>query len=115
MSDIDTLTEKFEETEFTRPYFSIFYGFYDERADEWLYVGQAKYGISRLDNHLNSRRGSDLLGNVDRDDQRDVYVDAKEYIKRDVKVKYVEIPDNSKRDRVERRIIQSLRPKYNKQ
>lgn len=115
MSNVSQLVEKFEEAELGQLYLSIVYAFYDGRTDEWLYVGQAKDGISRLDDHLNSHRGSDLLGNVDRDDQRDVYADAKEYMRRHVKVKYVEVPDNSERNRVEKQLIRSLAPRYNKQ
>jgi excinuclease UvrABC nuclease subunit len=117
MGGIEDLVQQFDSEEFQRPYISVVYGFYDQREEEWLYIGKTKNAISRLDDHLNNRdKGSNLLtflGNED--DGRNQYYDAKEYIRRHVGLKFVEIPDKSRRSRVERRLINKHNPVYNTQ
>ncbi len=117
MGGIEDLVQQFDSEEFQRPYITVVYGFYDQREEEWLYIGKAKDAIGRLDDHLNVRnKGSNLLtflGNED--DGRNQYYDAKEYIRRHVGLKFVEIPDKSRRSRVERRLINKHNPVYNTQ
>lgn len=116
MGEIEDLVQQFDSEEFQRSYTSAVYGFYDQREEEWLYIGKAKDTISRLDGHLNTRnRGSNLLAFLGDDDDRNQYDDAKSYIRRHVGLKSVEISDKSRRSRVERKLINKHNPVYNTQ
>lgn len=91
---------------------SAVYGIYDGRSGECLYIGGAKWLISRLNDHYNTRSGSQIKAFVEEDDEIDI--DARTVWKR-TEIKYVSGIEGGQagRKRVESALIRELNPRYN--
>ncbi|MFD1642580.1 hypothetical protein [Halohasta litorea] len=97
----------------TEPHiWSAVYGIYDSRSGDCLYIGEAKWLISRLNDHYNTRTGSQIKAFVESDDEVDI--DASNVWVR-TEIKYVSgIEGGQKgRKRIESTLIQELDPRYN--
>lgn len=91
---------------------SAVYGIYDSQSGECLYVGEAKWLVSRLNDHYNTRSGSQLKAFVEGDEAIDI--DASNVWER-TEVKYVGGIEGGQegRKRVESVLIRELEPRYN--
>lgn len=91
---------------------SAVYGIYDSRSSDCLYIGEAKWLISRLNDHYNTRSGSQIKAFVEDDEGIDI--DASDVWER-TEIKYVSGIDGGKkgRKRVESALIRELEPRYN--
>lgn len=91
---------------------SVVYGIYDTESGECFYVGEAKWLVSRLNDHYNTRTGSQIKAFVENDDSIDI--DATDVWERTA-VKYVDGIEDGKagRMRVESALIDELNPRYN--
>lgn len=87
----------------------VVYGIFDDRTGECLYVGEAKWLISRLNDHYNTRTGSQIKAFVEDDDAIDI--DATNVWERTA-IKYVEGLGDARYE-VEQRLIERLTPRYN--
>ncbi|WP_136589477.1 GIY-YIG nuclease family protein [Salinigranum halophilum] len=104
--------EEFKSKRRERHVRSAVYGIYDRQSGECLYIGEAKWLISRLNDHYNTRSGSQIKAFVEADDGIDI--DASTVWGR-TDVKYVSGIDGGKqgRRRVEAALIRELEPRYN--
>jgi hypothetical protein len=91
---------------------SAVYGIYDGRSGECLYIGEAKWLVSRLNDHYNTRSGSQIKAFVEADESIDI--DASTVWER-TEVKYVSGIEGGQagRKRVESVLIDELDPRYN--
>ena len=111
-TDTQAIVTEFKRREPQPHAHSVVYGIYDSRTGECLYVGEAKWLVSRLNDHYNTRSGSQIKAFVEDDDEIDI--DASNVWKRTA-VKYVAGVDGGKggRREVESLLIDQLDPRYN--
>lgn len=91
---------------------SAVYGIYDRRTGDCLYIGEAKWLVSRLNDHYNTRSGSQIKAFVEDDEEIDI--DADNVWER-TEIKYVSGIEGGKKGRtdVESALIDELEPRYN--
>jgi hypothetical protein len=91
---------------------SAVYGIYDSRTKECLYIGEAKWLVSRLNDHYNTRSGSQIKAFVEGDET--IGIDASNVWER-TEVKHVSGIEGGQqgRKRVESALIRELEPRYN--
>lgn len=91
---------------------SAVYGIYDSQTKECLYIGEAKWLVSRLNDHYNTRSGSQIKAFVEGDET--IGIDASNVWER-TEVKYVSGIEGGQqgRERVESALIRGLEPRYN--
>ena len=91
---------------------SAVYGIYDSHSGECLHVGEAKWLVSRLNDHSNTRSGSQIKAFVEGDETIDI--DASNVWER-TEVTYVSGIEGGQegRKRVESVLIRELEPRYN--
>lgn len=111
-TDTQAIVDRFREREPTPHAHSVVYGIYDRRTGEPLYVGEAKWLISRLNDHYNTRSGSQIKAFVEDDEEIDI--DANTVWDRTA-IKYVAgiAGGASGRRTVESMLIDQLDPRYN--
>lgn len=111
-TDTQATVAAFREREPTPHAHSVVYGIYDRQTGECLYVGEAKWLVSRLNDHYNTRSGSQIKAFVEADDT--VSIDASNVWERTA-VKFVAGIDGGAEGRrsVESILIDQLDPRYN--
>ncbi|PSQ20679.1 hypothetical protein BRD04_07655 [Halobacteriales archaeon QS_9_67_17] len=111
-TDVQEWVEEFKRKE-TEPHIkSAVYGIYDSVTGECLYIGEAKWLISRLNDHYNTRTGSQIKAFVKSDDEIDINPDN---VWKRTEVKYVSGIEAKQegRKQVESTLIRELNPRYN--
>lgn len=111
-TDVQAHVEEFKAKQTEKHVRSAVYGIYDSHSGNCLYIGEAKWLISRLNDHYNTRSGSQIKAFVEGDDGIDI--DATNVWER-TEVKYVSgIEGGQKgRRRIESALIRELEPRYN--
>jgi len=104
--------EEFKRREPEPHVWSAVYGIYDSQTGECLYVGEAKWLISRLNDHYNTRSGSQIKAFVENDDS--IEIDATNVWQRTA-IKYISGIEGGQKGRknVESVLIDELEPRYN--
>lgn len=113
-TEVQDHVEEFQQSEPESHVRSVVYGIYDSRSGECLYIGEAKWLISRLNDHYNTRSGSQIKAFVE--DDAEIGIDATNVWKR-TEIKYVSGIEEGKkgRKRVESALIREENPRYNTQ
>ncbi|RNJ25677.1 GIY-YIG nuclease family protein [Halosegnis longus] len=111
-TELRDVVNDFKEKEPTPHVRSAVYGIFDAETRACLYIGEAKWLISRLNDHYNTRTGSQIKAFVENDDEIDI--DASNVWERTA-VKYVSGIDGGQKGRkeVESVLIEELNPRYN--
>lgn len=111
-TEVQQHIQEFKEEEPEPHVRSAVYGIYDSQSGECLYIGEAKWLISRLNDHYNTHSGSQIKAFVGEDDEIDI--EASNVWER-TETKYVSGIEGGQVGRmsVERALIRELNPRYN--
>jgi hypothetical protein len=111
-TDVQDHVSSFKSAETESHIRSAVYGIYDSQSGECLYIGEAKWLISRLNDHYNTLTGSQIKAFVEADEKIDI--DATNVWER-TDIKYVSGIDGGQKGRkaVESILIDDLPPRYN--
>jgi len=108
---MDEIIQKFKSKNLVKPKISAVYGIYT-LSGECLWIGETENLYSRLDDHYHSSRGSTIRGCVENDDQFNISIDE---LWERTALKTISVKDTKRRKELEKRLIEELEPRYNKQ
>jgi len=108
---MDEIIQKFKSKKLVKPKISAVYGIYT-LSGECLWIGQTENLYSQLDDHYHSSRASTIRGHVENDDGSDISIDD---LWEKTALKTIVVKDTRKRNELEKRLIEELEPRYNKQ
>lgn len=111
-TDVQDYVQEFKQREPETHIWSAVYGIYDSRSGDCLYIGEAKWLVSRLNDHYNTRSGSQIKAFVEDDDE--IEINAENVWDR-TEINYASGIEGGKkgRKRVESALIRELNPRYN--
>lgn len=111
-TDVQKRVEEFKAKESEPHIRSAVYGIYDSQSGECLYIGEAKWLISRLNDHYNTRSGSQIKAFVESDDEIDIH---RNNVWERTEIKYVSGIEGGQEGRktIESALIRELNPRYN--